>query len=323
MAALPTSLEAEGRSEDSAALGPDGPRPHRVRRFLAALRRDVPTVLSAAYIVLVILMAIFAPLIVKLSGWGPYEFDQSAIDPSLGGLPLGTGGGISGEHWFGVEPGNGRDIFARIVYGARISMTIALSATLLTSALGVVFGLLSGYFGGMVDAIISRLMEFLMAFPALIFMIAVLSALPAENRQVLLVLVISIFGWPYLARIVRAQTLSLKEHEFVESARASGATGLQIVFREILPNLAPTIIVMTTLAIPGYVGTEAGLSFLGVGVVPPTPSWGQMIANSVTWYAVDPVYFLIPSAFLFLLVFSFTVLGDRVKILSESGGIRS
>lgn len=323
MALLPASLEAEGASENSVPLGPEGARPQRTKRLLKALRRDVPTVLSAAYILLVILMAICAPLIVKVSGWGPYEFDQSAIDPNLGGLPLGTAGGIGAEHWFGVEPGSGRDIFARIVYGARVSMAIALSATLLTGILGVVFGLLSGYFGGMVDAIISRLMEFLMAFPALIFMIAVLSALPAENRQVLLVVVISVFGWPYLARIVRAQTLSLKEQEFVESARASGATGLQIVFREILPNLAPTIIVLTTLAIPGYVGTEAGLSFLGVGVVPPTPSWGQMIASSVTWYAVDPAYFLIPSIFLFLLVFSFTVLGDRVKTLSESGGVRS
>src|SRR5699024_12716269 len=126
---------------------------------------------------------IFDPQIASCSGWGPYEFDQSAVEPSLGGRPLGTGGGISGEHWFGVEPGNGRDVVARIVYGARISMTIALSATLLTSALGVVFGLLSGYFGGMVDAIISRLMEFLMAFPALILMNAVPSASPSDNRH--------------------------------------------------------------------------------------------------------------------------------------------
>src|SRR5699024_3840714 len=243
MAALPTSLEAEGRSEDSADLGPDGPRPHRVRRFLAALRRDVPTVLSAAYIVLVIIMAMFAPLIVKVSGWGFYKFDQSAIDPSLGGLPLGTGGGISGEHWFGVEPGNGRDIFARIVYGARISMTIALSATLLTSALGVVFGLLSGYFGGMVDAIISRLMEFLMAFPALIFMIAVLSALPAENRQVLLVLVITIFGWPYLARIVRTPSSRARRGRSHAAPRAS-------VLRPPPPRLGPLAPALVVLGHP-------------------------------------------------------------------------
>lgn len=319
MTLTPTAHEAEGGT-NAVALGSEEAPVTPTRRFIRAFRHDIPALLSAGYIVLIIVVALAAPLLVKLSGWGPYEFDQSAIDPNLGGTPLGTAGGISGDHWFGVEPGSGRDIFARIVYGARISMSIALSATVLTSVLGVVFGLLSGFFGGVTDMVISRLMEFLMAFPALIFMIAILSALPADNRQVLLVVVISVFGWPYLARIVRGQTLSLKQAEFVESARASGASRLQIVFREILPNLTPTIIVMTTLAIPGYVGTEAGLSFLGVGVVPPTPSWGQMIANSVTWYAVDPPYFLIPSAFLFLLVLSFTVLGDRVKILTESGG---
>lgn len=322
MTFISTAREAEEGPVSPSSDRPETPA-SRARLFLSGLRRDVPALLSVGYIVIVILMAIFAPLIVKLSGWGPFAYDQSAIDPNLGGLPLGRAGGMSAEHWFGVEPGSGRDIFARIVYGARISMTIAISATLLTSALGIVLGMVAGYFGGLVDTLISRLMEFLMAFPALIFMIAVLSALPAENRQVLLVVVISVFGWPYLARIVRGQTLSLKEREFVESARASGATSLQVIFREILPNLVPTIIVMTTLAVPGYVGTEAGLSFLGVGVVPPTPSWGQMIGSSVTWYAVDPAYFLIPSIFLFFLVFSFTVLGDRVKTLTDAGGARS
>ncbi len=193
----------------------------------------------------------------------------------MGGIPLGGWGGVSGEHWLGVEPGSGRDIFARIVYGARASMVIALSATLLTSVLGVVFGLLAGYFGGRTDMVISRVMEFLMAFPALIFMIAVLSAIPADNRQYLLVVVISVFGWPYLARIVRGQTMSLKQREFVEAAVASGASRRTVVFTEILPNLRSTIVVMVTLAVPGYIGTEAGLSFLGVGVVPPTPSWGR------------------------------------------------
>lgn len=320
MTFTPTELEVEGAAGGETAGHPAPASPPAQRRRLArAFLRDRTAVACSAYILLVILMALAAPLLVKLSGWGPYEFDQSAVDPNLGGLPLGWGGGMGAEHWFGVEPGNGRDIFARIVYGARVSMTIALAATVLTSVLGVVFGLIAGYFGGRVDMLISRVMEFLMAFPALIFMIAVLSALPADNRQYLLVVVISVFGWPYLARIVRGQTMSLKEREFVESARASGASSLQIIFKEILPNLASTIIVMTTLAVPGYVGTEAGLSFLGVGVVPPTPSWGQMIASSVPWYAVDPAYFIIPGTFLFLLVLSFTVLGDRIKKLVESG----
>ncbi|RGE19755.1 ABC transporter permease [Leucobacter sp. wl10] len=320
MTISPTNLEVEDLAGGDSQLLPaaDAP-PVKSRRFLHAFVRDWAAMLSSAYIVLIVIVAIAAPLLVKLSGWSPYAFDQSAIDPALGGVPVGALGGISAEHWFGVEPGSGRDIFARIIYGARVSMTIAISATLLTSFLGVVFGLLAGYFGGRVDAIISRVMEFLMAFPALIFMIAVLSALPADNRQLLLVVVISVFGWPYLARIVRGQTMSLKQREFVEAARSSGANSAQIIFKEILPNLTSTIIVMTTLAVPGYIGTEAGLSFLGVGVVPPTPSWGQMIASSVVWYAVDPLYFIIPGLFLFLLVLSFTVLGDRVKRLVESG----
>jgi peptide/nickel transport system permease protein len=200
--------------EDGAPPPPGGGAPPPPpRRTLRALGRDPGAVLSAAYILLVVIMAVFAPLIVRISGWGPYEFDQSAIDPNLGGVPLGGWGGAGSEHWLGVEPGSGRDIFARIVYGARASMLIALSATALTTLLGVVFGLLAGFFGGRVDWVISRVMDFLMAFPALIFMIAILSALPAGNRATLLVVVISAFGWPYLARIVRGQTMSIARRE--------------------------------------------------------------------------------------------------------------
>nr|WP_272955032.1 ABC transporter permease [Kribbella shirazensis] len=264
-------------------------------------------------------MAVAAPLITKLSGWGPYAFDSAAINSDLGGVPHGALGGISGSHWFGVEPQNGRDLFARIVYGARVSITISLSATALTGILGVVLGMLAGFYRGWVDQVISRLMDFLMAFPALIFMIAILSSLPAGNRPVLLVVVISAFGWPYLARVIRGQTMTLANREFVEAARASGAKDSQVVFREILPNLRGSIVVMTTLAIPGYIGTEAGLSFLGVGVSPPTASWGQMIASSVSWYSVDPMFFAIPGAFLFLTVLSLTVLGDKIRTLIDQG----
>src|SRR5690606_17330813 len=152
--------------------------------------------------------------------------------------------------------------------------------------------------------IVSRVMDFLMAFPTLIFMIAILSALPAGNRPVLLVIVLSIFGWPYTARVIRGQTMSLRNSEFVEAARASGARPLRIVLREVLPHLRGTIIVPATRAGPSYIGTEAGLSFLGVGVTPPTPSWGQMIAQAVPWYSVDPMFFIVPGTFLFLTVLS-------------------
>ncbi|TYB70153.1 ABC transporter permease [Nonomuraea sp. PA05] len=289
------------------------------RRVTRVLLRDRGAVISGAYLALIVLMAIGAPLISAITGHGPNDFDTAAVNTDLGGVPYGSLGGISSEHLLGVEPQNGRDILARVAYGARVSLIIALSATALTTLLGVVLGMLAGFYQGWVDQVICRVMDFLMAFPALIFMIAILSALPQGNRPVLLVLVISVFGWPYLARVVRGQTLTLVNREFVEAARASGASTRQLVFKEILPNLRSSLIVMTTLAVPGYVGTEAGLSFLGVGVTPPTPSWGQMISSSVGWYAVDPMYFVIPGAFLFLTVLSLTVLGDRIRAAVDAG----
>ncbi|WP_043627859.1 ABC transporter permease [Nonomuraea candida] len=289
------------------------------RRVRDALLRDRAAVLSTAYLALIVLMAIGAPLISAITGHGPNEFDTAAVNTDLGGVPHGALGGISAEHLLGVEPQNGRDILARIAYGARVSLLIAAAATALTTLLGVVLGMLAGFYQGWVDQVICRVMDFLMAFPALIFMIAILSSLPQGNRSVLLVVVISVFGWPYLARVVRGQTLTLVNREFVEAARASGASTEQLVFKEILPNLRSSLIVMTTLAVPGYVGTEAGLSFLGVGVAPPTPSWGQMISSSVGWYAVDPMYFAIPGTFLFLTVLSLTVLGDRLRAAFDAG----
>ncbi|MFI7636461.1 ABC transporter permease [Nonomuraea sp. NPDC049400] len=289
------------------------------RRVAGALLRDRGAVLSTAFLTLIVLMAICAPLISAITGHGPNDFDTAAVNTDLGGVPHGSLGGISADHLLGVEPQNGRDILARIAYGARVSLLIAASATALTTLLGVVLGMLAGFYQGWVDQAICRVMDFLMAFPALIFMIAILSSLPQGNRSVLLVVVISVFGWPYLARVVRGQTMTLVNREFVEAARASGASTGALVFKEILPNLRSSLIVMTTLAVPGYVGTEAGLSFLGVGVTPPTPSWGQMIASSVGWYAVDPMYFAIPGAFLFLTVLSLTVLGDRLRAALDAG----
>jgi len=289
------------------------------RRVARALRHDKGALLSITFLVLVILMAVFAPLITKITGSGPDTLNPSAINANLGGEPLGSLGGISLAHPFGVEPSTGRDLLARVAYGARVSFLIAVSATLLTTVLGVVFGMLAGFFHGWIDQVISRLMEFLWAFPALIFMIAILSALPQGNRPLLLVIVLSFFGWPYLGRIVRGQTLGLTEREFVQAARVSGAKTRHLIFREILPNLRNTVIVIATLSVPGYVGTEAALSFLGVGVIPPTPSWGQMIAGSLEWYQVDPMYFVIPGGFLFLTVLSLTVFGDRLRHALDSG----
>lgn len=307
-----------GRQKGTASLNGAVPRP------LAGVSKKLFTrasvVLSVVFLSIVVLMAILAPLITKVSGWDPFTFDSSAIDAASGGLPKGGFGGISARHWFGVEPQSGRDIFARIVYGAQVSMLIAISATLVTAFLGIVLGMVAGFFRGAADQIISRIMDFLMAFPTLIFMIALLSALPHVNRPVMLITVLSIFGWTHMGRIVRGQTMSLAQREFVEAAQASGAQKTTIVFREILPNLTGTIIVIATLAAPTFIGIEAGLSFLGVGITPPTASWGQMIASAVPWFTVVPTYFLIPGIFLFLTVLSFTVLGDRLQKIIAAGG---
>ncbi|MGO3151979.1 MAG: ABC transporter permease [Galactobacter sp.] len=290
------------------------------KRVVAAFRSTPSVIICSIILGLIVLMAVFAPLLAKITGWGPTDFDASAIDPNQGGKPLGALGGVSVDHWFGVEPGNGRDIFIRIAYGAQVSLTIAVVAAVITTVVGVVLGMLAGFFGGWLDTIISRVMDFLMAFPQLIFMIAILSALPSGNRPVLLVVVLSVFGWPYTARVIRGQAMSLRNEEFVEAAMAAGASRMRISFKEILPNLRGTIIVLATIAIPQYIGTEAGLSFLGVGVTPPTPSWGQMISDSVGWYAVDPMYFIFPGLFLFLTVLCCTVVGDHLKRELDEGG---
>jgi len=285
----------------------------------AALLR--PTVLPCLiFLGLLILMAIFAPVVTAISGTDPYTFNENTIDAAAGGVPIGPWGGISAEHWFGVEPQTGRDIFARIVYGARVSLLIAVSATVITTVIGVLLGMLGGFLGGIVDQIVSRLMDFLMAFPSLIFTIAIMSVLPQGNRPLLLIGVLSFFGWPYIARVIRGQAMSIRQREYVEAAVASGAGRMRSMFSEVLPNLVGTIIVMATLALPMYISTEAGLSFLGVGLIPPTPSWGQMISQAVGWFSVDPMFFLIPGMFLFLTVLCCMVVGDSLQAALDPRG---
>ncbi|MEV4065375.1 ABC transporter permease [Nonomuraea dietziae] len=278
------------------------------RRILA----DRAATAGVTVIALLVLMALGAPLITTLTGQSPTEFHPEAIDPALGGLPKGPWGGISAEHPLGVEPATGRDVLARVVWGARLSLLISLLATLLATTIGTVLGLVAGFQGGWADMVIGRLMDLLMSFPSLIFMIALMSVAPDGNRELMLVAVLGLFGWPYIGRIVRGQAMALAGREFVEAARVLGATRRAILFREVLPNLTGPILVVATLSIPGYIATEAGLSFLGVGVRPPTPSWGQMIASAVPWYAADPVYFLVPGLFLLVTVLAFNVVGDAL-----------
>ncbi|MFJ9772106.1 ABC transporter permease [Kitasatospora sp. NPDC101157] len=274
-------------------------------------------------VALLILLAVLAEPLSELGGWTPEEFDKRAVDPYLGGQPIGDFGGIGTRHWLGVEPATGRDLFARVLHGGQVSLLIAFTATALVVVTGTLVGIAAGYFGGRTDTVLSRLMDLTMSFPSLIFMISMMSVAKDVNRILLITLVIGLFTWPGIARVVRGQTLSLRHREYVEAARVGGARPWRILTREILPNVSGPVIAYTTLLVPGMIATEAALSYLGVGVRPPTPSWGQMIAESISFYETDPTYFLIPTAFLFLAVLAFTLLGDALRDILDPRGGRS
>jgi ABC-type dipeptide/oligopeptide/nickel transport system permease subunit len=297
------------------------------------LKRDKVAVVSMIVLTFIVGVALLAPVITRLVGVDPNGFNPEAID-NAGGLPIGAYGGISLDHPLGVEPGTGRDLFARLLYGSRLSLLIALSATIITVTLGVIVGILAGYSRGAVDTMLGRLMDLILAFPLILVLLALsnvvtqrlettfhLGQVPA--RVLYLILVLSLFGWPYLARIVRGQVLSLREREFVESAVSMGAGTSRILFREILPNLWAPILVYSTLLLPTYIAAEAALSFLGVGLVPPTPSWGAMLADSVRYFTVDPAFLFIPGTYLFIVVLAFNLLGDSVRDALDPRAARS
>ena len=298
----------------------------------ARLRRDRLAMLCLVVLVAYYLIGILGPVVFGMMGVDPYRLDAAAIS-GLGGKPNGEWGGISAAHPLGVEWGTGRDIFAQLLWGLRISLVIATSATLITVAIGTVIGIIAGYTGGWTDTLIGRLMDLVLAFPFLLIVLALsgvltqrLTALgvPEGNpsRILYLILVFSVFGWPYLARIVRGQVLSLREREFVEAAVAMGANKRRILFTEILPNLWAPILVYATLTLPAYIGLEAAISFLGVSVIPPDTTFGAMLANSVTYFNVVPTYLFIPGTVLVILVVSFNLFGDAVRDALDPKAIR-
>ncbi|WP_153451481.1 ABC transporter permease [Streptomyces smaragdinus] len=330
-APLHDTSAAETAAVDVAADVPaaaiEGRSPWRIA--WTRLKRDKVALAGGVIVVFLVLVAVFAPLIVDAFGHPPDEFHEDQIDP-LFGTPVKDWGGITKDFLFGVEPINGRDIFSRIVYGARVSLLVAFLAAVFAVILGTLFGIVAGFFGGWVDAIISRTMDMLLAFPQLLFTIALVSVVPNEIwgfegtavRMAVLVVVIGFFGWPYVARIVRGQTLSLREREYVEAATSLGAGRGYILFRELLPNLIAPITVYTTLMIPTNILTEAALSFLGVGVKAPTSSWGQMLSKAITTYETDPMFMIIPGMAIFITVLAFNLFGDGVRDALDPKGSR-
>ena len=312
------------------ASGPGGPAPEEALsvsdkaiegRSLSQiawrrLRRDKVAMAGGIIIIILILIAIFGPYLVA----NPNTYHSELIDPTFS-RPKGPWGGISLDHPFGVEPVTGRDMLARIVVGARYSLLIGFLATALAVVIGTVMGVIAGYFGGWIDSVIARLMDIFLAFPLLVFAIALVGVLPGSAfglsgsnlRVVLLIFIIGFFAWPYMGRIIRGQTLSLREREFIDAARSMGARTPHVLFRELLPNLVAPILVYATLLIPTNILFEAALSFLGVGINPPTPSWGGMLNQAVDFYRVDPMFMIVPGAAIFLTVMAFNLLGDGLR----------
>ncbi|MEV0903484.1 ABC transporter permease [Streptomyces hokutonensis] len=284
------------------------------RQFWRRLRAQRAALVAAAVVALLVLVALAAPLLTAIEGQDPFTYHPSLIDSARGGVPTGSFGGITGDHWLGVEPQTGRDLFARLVYGARVSLGVALGATVVQVLIGVVVGVAAALGSRWVDQLLSRLTEIIVAMPLMIMSLALLAIVPSSfPRPLLVALVIGLIAWGNTAKIVRAQTLTLKQLDYVSAARLSGWGTWRIARRELLPGLAAPVITYAALLVPTNITVEAALSFLGVGVKPPTPSWGQMLTAADVWYQAAPQYLLLPAGALFATVLSLTVLGDGIR----------
>ncbi len=284
--------------------------------FWRRFRKDKVALVALGFIILLILAAIFAPLIRKLLDVpAPNVRSTDALD--VFGLPSGP----SSEHRMGVDP-LGRDVFSRVLDGARVSLAVAFIGTGLSVTIGVTMGMIAGFFRGWVDTGIARLIDVLLAFPVLLLGLGLASACSTkdgclggalEPGLTVVITIIVIANWPYVARIIRGQVLSLREKEFVEASRSLGASNRRIIFREMLPNLVAPIIVYTTLFIPANILLEASLSFLGVGVQPPQSSWGEMLADAAPIIASAWWYMLFPGLALLFTVLAFNLVGDGMQ----------
>jgi peptide/nickel transport system permease protein len=267
-------------------------------------------------------------------------FGSGTITPtSLGsdlldqrGIPLGYVGGITFSsdnptkhaHILGVMPQTGQDIFLQLIYGARTSLVIAASATVLAVILGIVVGVMAGYFGGWIDQVLSWFVDYMLAFPFLLMAIAIIPIVNTRledehqfvdpwKRIATIIAIFALFGWMGTARLVRGQVISLREREYVEAARAAGASSSHIMFRQILPNLWAPILVTFSLSLPATVVGEAALSFIGIGVVQPTPDWGRMINHSVDFMQSTPAYLIFPGVSIVVLVLAFNMYSDSLR----------
>ncbi len=269
------------------------------------LRHDRVAMGSLVVILLIVLVAIFAPVFSVITGHGPDDqYRQTGLTPD--GLPVPP----NSEFWLGTDD-LGRDILVRIAYGARISLLVGVAATALTVVVGVIVGLAAGYLGGFVDTFLARLVDVVLSVPFLLVAIALVSV--TGPSLAVEVLVIGFFSWASVARIVRGQVLSLREREFVEAARSVGAGTARIMFVDVLPNVLAPVIVYASLLVPVVIVVQATLSFLGLGLQPPTPDWGGMISDALPYYRTSWWFVIVPGAALLTTTLAFNLFGDGVR----------
>jgi len=283
--------------------------------FWRRFRRDRVALVSLAFIAFLIVLAFGAPLVVSLLGLPGPDVQNLNLTDSFGS-PLGP----SSAHPFGVDP-LGQDVMSRVIYGTRVSLEVAILGTAIATLIGVTIGTLAGFYRGWVDTLLARTMDVFLSIPILLLGLGIGAACAVRGcvggviqpGLGLIIFLIALATWPLIARIVRGLVLSLREREFIEASRALGASDLRIMFREILPNLAAPIIVYASLQIPFNILFEASLSYLGVGIRPPTPSWGQMIAAATPIFNTAWWYMVFPGAALLATVLAFNLLGDGLR----------
>jgi peptide/nickel transport system permease protein len=269
------------------------------------LRRDPVAVVSAATLALIAVAAVAAPVVAHAVGHGPDD-QYHDIGVTTAGLPVGP----SRTFLLGTD-NLGRDLLVRILYGARISLLVGVVATVLATVAGVVVGLAAGYLGGVVDVVLARFMDMVLSFPYLLLAIALVSVF--GSSLTISMLVIAFFSWAAIGRVVRGQALSIREKEYVEASWSIGSGALRVMFVDILPNLLAPVVVLATLLVPAAIVFEATLSFLGLGVPPPTPTWGGMLSDSLAFYQVAWWFPLFPGLALLATTLAFNLLGDSVR----------
>lgn len=267
-----------------------------LRDTVRIFRRNRMAMTGLIIIVVLVLTAVLAPYI---SPHDPYRVDMNEqfLSPSL-------------THWLGTD-NFGRDVLTRILYGARISLVVGIVPSFISLIIGAIMGIVSGYYGGRIDFTIMRLADMMIAFPSLLLAMVVMYTLGANLFNIFIAL--SLVGWASVARVVRSQTLALKEKEFIEAARANGSKKTTIMFRHLFPNVVPTLIVLFSLSIPEAIMWESSLSFLGVGVQPPEASWGLLVAKGKEYLFAAPLVAIMPGVAILITVLAFNFIGDGMR----------